>query len=487
MIPAPSSTDKFRSAFSGFRGFELLLLLVVPALPASAGAQPAGEPATPIAPAGPAAPPAPPSEPPTPPVAPAPEAPPAAAPRAEPLPPPAAEPKKKHKHRDEADLRGDAAAGAAATADDAAPDEAERPRDKAEGKRDKAGKHELQLKGRIFVLSEISHRHETVVGSTGALETRDRDALDLSLQSARLGVNYRSPLRFLSAQLELEIAGKPRVKDAFLEAGKTFFVKAGNFKVPSSVLELDSPWTLPLVRRGLVHDLMTDWLDIAGRRPGVAVGYHGRNGLKPRLTLGAFQGTTLKGVAPGDRDVKLIDHASLTAQTYAARGELSLSSLTLGAWFEQRVGSTVVGQFEHFSTFGLDAQVAQRLGNGALRVWVDGSAGESLYVNADKPGHDPTPWFASGRALVGYRFGGLELGEPYLEPFGFLALLDPDTEVVSDFVTEAAVGVAAGFWDRARVTLQGEISNGQRNLPSGFLDNQSPDHSSLLLQAGARF
>ena len=120
-------------------------------------------------------------------------------------------------------------------------------------------------------------------------------------------------------------------------------------------------------------------------------------------------------------------------------------------------------------------------------MWLDGGAGESLYVADDKPEGDQTPWFFTARALVGYRFGGLALGDPYVEPFGHFALLDPDTEVVSDFVTEAAVGVNAGFWDRARLGLQGEITRGQRNFPTGFLDNRDPDRMSLLLQAGARF
>jgi hypothetical protein len=400
---------------------------------------------------------------------------------------PANEPKKKHKkHKDQAEGASDESTDERAVTDDDATrdqaDDGERKRDKKKRDKKKRDKHGLKLKGRVFALSELSHRNETI-----ASEERDRDALDLSLQSARFGVDYQSPLPFLSAQLELEIAGKPRVKDAFLLVGKTFFVKAGQFKVPSSSFELESPWTLPLARRGLVHDLMTDWLDIAGRRPGVALGYHGKSGLKPRLTVGAFQGTILKAVAPGDRDVKLIDHASLTAQTYAARGELSLASVSLGAWFEQRVGSTDSLEFSHFSTFGLDAELQQRFAHGALRAWLDGSGGKSLYVNADKPGSDPHPWFVSARALVGYRFGGLAPGEPYVEPFGFFALMDPDTEVVSDFVTEASLGVAAGFWDRLRITLQGEMTNGQRNFPTGFLDNQNPDHLSLLLQAGARF
>ena len=368
-----------------------------------------------------------------------------------------------------------------------------RDQDEPSGKGDKPGKakgdkHELVLKGRLFALAEVSHRNETVVGTSGGLETRDRNALDLMLQSARIGVNYKSPLRFLSAQLEIEAAGKLQVKDAYLELGKTFFVKAGQFKVLSSTFELESPWTLPLVRRGLVHDLLNDWLDIGGRRPGVAVGYRGgKDGLRPRLTLGAFQGTVLKEVLPGERDVRLIDHASLKAQTYAARAEISPGPVKLGAWYEHRVGALTAIEFSHFETFGIDAELNVPFEKSALRAWVDGSAGESLYVTDDKPGDDPYPWFAAGRALVGYRFGGMALGEPYIEPFGFVALMDPDTEVVSDLVTEAAVGVAAGYWDRLRITLQGEITDAKRNFPNGFLESQNPDHSSLLLQAGARF
>jgi hypothetical protein len=345
----------------------------------------------------------------------------------------------------------------------------------------------LQLKGRVFALSELSHRRETVVGTTGTLEERDRNALDFSLASARFGLEYHSPLRWLSLDLELEIAGKPQVKDAYVLAGKRFFVKAGQFKIPTAALELESPWTLPLVRRGLVHDLLSDWLDVGSRRPGVAVGYRGKGSLKPRLTLGAFQGTTLNEVTPGDRNVDLIEQAALDAQSLAARAELSVLGVDVGAWYEHRVGSAEIGEFEHYETFGLDATLDHKFENGGLRFWVDGVVGESFYVTKDKPGDDQEPLFASARALVGYRFGGVALGDPYIEPFGHFSLLDPDLEVVEDHVTEAAVGVNAGFWDRARITLQGEMTNGQRNLPSGLLDGQDPDRLSLLLQAGARF
>ncbi len=345
----------------------------------------------------------------------------------------------------------------------------------------------LQLKGRIFALAELAHRSETVVDTSGNLVSRDITSLDLSLASARVGLEYRSPLRWLSADLELEIAGKPQVKDAYIQAGKRFYVKAGQFKVPTAALELESPWAVPTVRRGLVHDLLTDWLDVAGRRPGVLLGYRCKCELKPRLELGAFQGTTLQGLAPGDRDVQLIEKASLKAQSLAARGELKLVGVQLGAWYEHRVGSKAIGEFSYFPTFGIDATYDQTYEHGGARLWLDGSAGKSLYVNADKPGDGADPWFTVGRALLAYRFGGVALGDPYVEPFGFFALLDPDTEVVADFATEAALGVNAGYWDRARLSLQGEMTNGQRNLPGGFLENYDPDRLSLLLQAGARF
>ena len=47
-----------------------------------------------------------------------------------------------------------------------------------------------------------------------------------------------------------------------------------------------------------------------------------------------------------------------------------MGGVALGVWFEQRVGSRVVGQFGHYPTFGLDATTDRRLGPGALRFWL---------------------------------------------------------------------------------------------------------------------
>lgn len=354
-------------------------------------------------------------------------------------------------------------------------------------KREKGGKHDLRFKGRVFALAELSHRRERVLTVEEGVVERDIRALELRLQSARIGVDYRAPLRWLSAELEIEIAGKVEAKDAVIKAGDTFFVKAGRFKVPTAALEVASPWTLPQVRRGLVHNLLVDWMDVGGRAPGVAFGYHGRSSLEPRLTLGVFQGSTLDAVLPGDRDVRLLDRASLRDQTYAARAEASPFGVTFGAWYQHRINSVAAGKAPHFSTFGVDATIDRRVGSGGVRAWVDGGGGRSPYLTADKPGDGDAAWFAFGRAQLAYRFGGVAQGDPYLEPFGFFAIMDPDTEVVSDMVTEGAVGLSAGFWDRARLTLQGELTNGQRNFPAGFLGGATPEHASLLLQAGARF
>jgi hypothetical protein len=73
---------------------------------------------------------------------------------------------------------------------------------------------------------------------------------------------------------------------------------------------------------------------------------------------------------------------------------------------------------------------------------------------------------------------------PYVEPFGYFGMLDPDTEVTTDMAFEGAVGVNAGYWRRARLTLQAEINKVQRNFPETYLAGVDPNRTGLLLQAG---
>jgi hypothetical protein len=347
----------------------------------------------------------------------------------------------------------------------------------------------IQLKGRVFALAALQRqeRVEATGGPNGEAALAGYNSLDLSMNSVRIGLEYEAPLRWISAVAELELTGRPELKDGYVQArGQHFFARMGQFKLPVSAIDTESPWTLPLVHRGFMHDLLTDWLDVGGRRPGAMVGWRGRGGLRPRFMVGAFQGTVQSGVGPNDRDVDLLEEHSLEAQSYVARAQFEPADVQLGVWYEHRVGSSSAQdpKPKHYPTGGLDAVVDRVLPGGGIRAWVEATAGTSWYEHAQKADDDEDAIFVEARALVGYRFGGTVDEAPYVEPFGFFGVLEPDTDVKKDMAWEAAVGLNAGFWRRARLTLQGEIQRGQRNFPADYLYGASPDRMGLLLQAG---
>lgn len=374
--------------------------------------------------------------------------------------------------------------------------EGENDPEKKKGKKEKNRDHasvrtaagRLQIKGRVLTLAELRNQERQVINGA-VLSMEPTTSLDLSIASARIGLEYEAPVRWLTAVAELELRGKPSLKDGYAQArGEHFFVRAGQFKLPVSAIETESTWTLPLVRRGFVHDLLTDWLDVGGRRPGVLVGVRGKGGLRPRFVVGAFQGAALSALpSRGERDTDPIQERSMDAQSLVARAQFEPADIQIGAWYQYRVGSKTTGAFTHYFTAGLDAVVDHVLSGGGIRAWVEGTVGSSWYEHRDKPADEKDAAFVSGRALAGYRFGGTVDDAPYVEPFGFVGVLEPDTDVRSDLAVEGAVGVAAGFWRRARVTLEGQLVSVQRNFPNGtngYLPDEDPDHQSLLLQAG---
>jgi hypothetical protein len=129
---------------------------------------------------------------------------------------------------------------------------------------------------------------------------------------------------------------------------------------------------------------------------------------------------------------------------------------------------------------------------GGLRIWIDGLAGASWYELVPVAGQDAT--FITARALVAYRFGGVVPEAPYIEPYLFGGVMDPDTDVTSDLAWEATAGVNVGFYGRARVTLQAEVDRIQRNFPPGFLGLDpdligqiSPNRLALIAQVGLAY
>lgn len=359
---------------------------------------------------------------------------------------------------------------------------------------------EFSFKGRVFVTAELRrHEREVVDQATLLPETEYPHTLDFTIPTARVSLKYQSPLPWLSAEVELEVADGPDMKDAYVLAkDRHLSAKAGNFKMPVSAYAMESLFDLPVVRRGLLHDMLNDWLDVGGRHTGLLLGARGRGGIKPTVSVGAFQGRVLEEeIVPGDRNTDPIalrevsPESYLDGQSYVVRAGIELAdALDLGAYYEHRAGSPAVGEFEHYATGGVDAVLDVVFGTAGLRLWADAIVGESWYEHREKAADDDDALFIAGRLCAGLRFGGMAPDQTYVEPFGFFSLMEPDTEVTSDFVYEAAVGVNVGYWDRARLGLQGELAKTQRNFPSGavgYFGGRKPDHLSLILQAAVSF
>jgi hypothetical protein len=142
---------------------------------------------------------------------------------------------------------------------------------------------------------------------------------------------------------------------------------------------------------------------------------------------------------------------------------------------------------EHYWTAGAAVAVDHRVGKGALRAWAEGIAGASWYEQDDKTADGDDATFLAARWIAAYRIGGLREEAPYLEPFLALGVFEPDADVVDDIGWHESLGVNVGLWNRARVTLQGEIARTMRNFPRTYFAGQSPDGDWLHLQAGAVF
>jgi hypothetical protein len=360
---------------------------------------------------------------------------------------------------------------------------------------------DFSVKGRVFVLAELSRKERTrnvAEGGTLVPRTEHPHALDLSVPTARASLKYQAPQEWLSAEIEVEIADGPDMRDGYIQAkGRHLSAKLGQFKLPVSAYAMESLWDLPVVRRGLLHEILTDWLDVGGRVPGAMFGVRGRGGIKPSLTLGVFQGRVAEEITPGDRNTDPISldttgsESYLDAQSYVGRVGAELADLVdVGLYYEHRVGSPAVGEFEHYPTAGVDAVLDSVFDNGGLRVWFDAMLGKSWYEHVEKVVDDDDATFMAARLCAGFRFGGVEPDQAYVEPFALFSMFEPDRDVVDDLVYEAALGVNVGYWDRARIALQGELASSGRNFPhtsTGYFSGSVPDRLGLLLQGAVAF
>jgi hypothetical protein len=347
---------------------------------------------------------------------------------------------------------------------------------------------EFEAKGRVFVVADYDRRSAIFVDPTGTPGYAKRDSLDLDVRSARVGLRYRANDEWLTALLELELTRKPDMRDGWVQArGKYVAARAGQFRMPVSGIEMESPWTLPTVRRGVLHDILTDRLDVAGRRPGFMLTYRGRGQFHPRLMLGAFQGSYLVTESPDERKTHFLWRSSLSAQSLAARAEVELLGATLGAYYEDRVGAPSTVTMRHFWTAGADLAFDRTFESGGVRFWLESIAGASWYEHRDKPADGKDATFLAGRGILAYRFGGTTYEEFYVEPYALVAALDPDLDVTDDLLYEGMLGINVGIWERARLSLQGEFEKSRRNFPTGYFVGPGPDRMGVTLQAGVNF
>lgn len=339
-----------------------------------------------------------------------------------------------------------------------------------------------EIKGRLVARSELRSQRATIVNTSGIPENGQIKSLDFSIATARLALHYESPAPWLTGVVEFELAGKPDLKDGYIQARfEHFLLRAGQFKAPVAPQESVSPSVLPTVHRGFTSQLLTDWLDVGGRRPGLMASYLGGGDWQPSLSLGAFQASTVSQIAAGDRDLDRIEYKTLDAQSFVARAQVEHGPVSLGAWYEHRLGSPGVNLAKRYSTAGADLT----WDGGGVRAWLSGVVGKSWYRHSAlrKPGTEAT--FATGRLLAAYRVLGAQRDDFYLEPFGFCGVFDPDLELSRDLAVEAALGVNVGMWRRARFTLQAESVFAGTYFPKGalgYLAGEEPKRQSLFAQ-----
>jgi hypothetical protein len=303
---------------------------------------------------------------------------------------------------------------------------------------------------------------------------------ELELDSARIGVEY-SRKKSLRVVAEVELAGKtPEVKDAFVRVhlGGGVYLRAGQFKLPFSGIELTSAWDLPLARRGLLHKAWTDGLEIAGRRPGAQVEWSG-GGVKVRA--GLWQGLDEKDrPQAGTRDDRYL-------HTVAARVVAKVfGGLELGVSIQERAAQpSALEPVVHEWAAGLDGALAVSLGNTELRAWAELALGSSFLVHSVVKDRDRAH-FLSTRGIVAWRTGGQAQGKAYVEPFALVGFLDPDTQVVSDTLTEVSVGVNAGRWQRWRAQLELEVQRmSETDVPQGLVKTPADGMAVRLALAAA--
>jgi hypothetical protein len=350
-----------------------------------------------------------------------------------------------------------------------------------------AAEPRVEFKGRVFARAGYFNYGEglDIDGNPKTIQ-----GLRLTVPSARFGLKAK-PLDWVTVNLELDIAGnRPEMKDGFVQAkNKPFMVRAGQFKTPALAIFIESPWTLPVVRRGIINDILLDQFQLSGRRPGAIAQWQGGGSLDPQVTLGAFQGSQW-----ATDEFEYVGERTFFGQSPMGRLSITPGGVELAAWGQMRVFPAVTEPPQmdpwRFWAAGLDVTADHTFASGGLRYWIEAVTGSSWLDEA--PQDDTFTTFYAGRALLAFRLGGVNEGDRFFEPYVMVGAVEPDTNVDGDLIWEAKVGINVGHWRNTRLTLEYEMAEFGDNIPT-FLhdpaDGPTPfaDSKAVLLQAGAAF
>lgn len=290
----------------------------------------------------------------------------------------------------------------------------------------------------------------------------------LSIPSARLEVTYSWKKR-LKAVVEYDFTdGLEGLKDAYawLDIAGGFSLRAGQFKVPLSLVELESATKLPLVRRGLLRDVLDDGLGLTGRGLGAQLEWK-CTGCERALKLRA--GVWQMGA---DEKVAVVNGLGLVP---GVRGTWEvLDSLELGA--------SALGTSSQW-TAGLDAKHSLPIGQGELRTWAEVLVGRTNQLaGSDGP-------LLMARAVTAWRIGGGRKGALYVEPFVMLSALDTNLQLEEDRLWEVGGGLNFGQRNRWRLQVQVESRRAEASVPAAVqsLDKSLTERRAALLQMEVSF
>jgi hypothetical protein len=141
-----------------------------------------------------------------------------------------------------------------------------------------APEQSLRVFGRVF--------------ARASADERDDFARSLSVASARVGVS--TSFEYVEAEVSADLSSKSMLKDAFVrlsDSQKRLRFYGGQFKAPFLARTLESSWSLPLIRRGLVEDYLVDTHELGGRRMGLMGEVRLKEAWNLKVSGGLFQGS----------------------------------------------------------------------------------------------------------------------------------------------------------------------------------------------------